>query len=219
MNVQNEAAPYYSRYINLVPSDNILQTLETQFEETLDFLSEISDEQSLHRYAPDKWSIRQVLNHVNDTERVFMYRAFWFARGFETPLPGYDQDTCAVIARANDFSWANHVEDFRSIRLSTLSFFRNLPAEAWQSSGIASDNPFTVRALAYITAGHVVDVGATLVDRPDFGLVQIDARRNEARACKLHGEGQAHVSETDYAAACLARPNGFEQTSGGRRKR
>jgi uncharacterized damage-inducible protein DinB len=155
MNVQNEAAPYYSRYINLVPSGNILQTLETQFEETLDFLSGISEEQSLHRYAADKWSIRQVLNHVNDTERVFMYRAFWFARGFDTPLPGYDQDTCAVTARADDFSWANHVEDFRSIRLSTLSFFRNLPAEAWQSSGIASDNPFTVRALAYIAAGHV----------------------------------------------------------------
>ncbi len=165
MNVQNEAAPYYSRYINLVPSDNILQTLETQFEETLDFLSGISDEQSLQRYAPDKWSIRQVLNHVNDTERVFMYRAFWFARGFETPLPGYDQDTCAVTARADDFSWANHVEDFRSIRLSTLSFFRNLPADAWQCSGIASDNPFTVRALAYITAGHVAHHTAVVQQR------------------------------------------------------
>ena len=155
MNVQNEAAPYYSRYINLVPSDNILQTLETQFDETLEFLSGISEEQSLHRYAPDKWSIRQLLNHVNDTERVFMYRAFWFARGFDTPLPGYDQDVCAVTAKADQFSWANHIEDFRGIRLSTLSFFRNLPADACQGSGIASDNPFTVRALAYITAGHV----------------------------------------------------------------
>jgi len=155
MNVQNEAAPYYSRYINLVPGDNILQTLEIQLEETLEFLYGISDEQSLHRYAPDKWSIRQVLNHVNDTERVLLYRAFWFARGFETPLPGYDQDACAVTARADDFPWANHVEDFRSIRLSTLSFFNNLPAEGWQYSGIASDNPFTVRALAHIIAGHV----------------------------------------------------------------
>jgi len=155
MNVQNEAAPYYSRYINLVPSDNILQTLETQFDEALEFLSGIPEEQSLHRYAPDKWSIRQLLNHVNDTERVFMYRAFWFARGFDTPLPGYDQDVSAVTAKADQFSWANHIEDFRGIRLSTLSFFRNLPADAWQGSGIASDNQFTVRALAYITAGHV----------------------------------------------------------------
>ena len=168
MNVQNEAAPYYSRYINLVQSDNILQTLETQFEEILEFLSGISDEQSLHRYAPDKWSIRQVLNHVNDTERVFLYRAFWFARGFEIPLPGYDQDTCSVTARADDFSWANHVEDFRSIRVSTVSFFRNLPAEAWQRTGIASDNPFTVRSLAYIIAGHVTHHRSVIQERYIF---------------------------------------------------
>src|SRR6266550_5934372 len=99
MNVQLEAAPYYTRYIDLVPSDNILQTLETQFGETLDFLSGISEEQSLHRYAPDKWSIRQVLNHVNDTERVFVYRALWFARGFETPLPSYDEKVASPMAR------------------------------------------------------------------------------------------------------------------------
>ena len=152
---QSEAAPYYSRYINLVSSDNIFETLSTQLDESLTFFSKISEEQSLYRYAPDKWSIRQVLNHVNDTERVFLSRAFWFARGFDTSLPSYDQDAGAVTARADEFTWANHVEDFRSIRLSTLSFFRNLPADAWLRGGIASDNPFTVRALAYIIGGHV----------------------------------------------------------------
>ena len=99
--------------------------------------------------------MRQVLNHVNDTERVFLFRAFWFARGFEAPLPGYDQDACVVVARADEFSWGSHIDDFRSIRLSTLSFFRNLTDEAWLRSGIASDNSFTVRALSYIIAGHV----------------------------------------------------------------
>jgi hypothetical protein len=162
---QSEAAPYYSRYINLVSSDNIFETLSTQLDESLAFFSEISEEQSLYRYAPDKWSIRQVLNHVNDTERVFLSRAFWFARGFDTSLPGYDQDGCAVTARADEFTWANHVEDFRSIRLSTLSFFRNLPADAWPRSGIASDNPFTVRALAYIIAGHVMHHMAVIRER------------------------------------------------------
>jgi hypothetical protein len=124
-------------------------------EETVGFLSGISEAHSLHQYAPDKWSIRELLNHVNDTERVFLYRAFWFARGFETPLPGYDQDVCAVVAKANEFSWSSHVDDFRSIRLSTLSLFRNLTDDAWLRSGIASDNSFTVRALGYIIAGHV----------------------------------------------------------------
>jgi len=152
---QKEAAPYYSRYINLVSSDDILQTLNTQMEETIGFLTGISEERSLHRYARDKWSVRQLLNHVNDTERVFLFRAFWFARGFDTPLPGYDQDVCATVAKADEFSWSSHVDDFRSIRLSTLSFFRNLTAEAWLRTGIASDNSFTVRVLAYIIAGHV----------------------------------------------------------------
>src|SRR5438552_6472009 len=120
---RTEAAEYYFTYIDQVGRGDICGILEHQLTETLGLLNGISDEQSLHRYAPDKWSIRQVLNHVNDTERVLLYRAFWFARGFETPLPGYDQDACAVTARADDFPWANHVEDFRSIRLSTLSFF------------------------------------------------------------------------------------------------
>jgi len=155
MNVQNEAAPYYSRYIDLVPSDDIVSVLATQLEETLEFLSGISDEQSLKRYAPEKWTIRQLLSHVNDAERVFVFRAFWFARGFQDPLPSYDQESCVEAAQANEVSWTNHIEEFRRIRLGTLSFFKNLPPEAWPRAGIASDNPFTVRALAYIVAGHV----------------------------------------------------------------
>ena len=142
----NEAASYYSNYIDRVASDDIVSVLATQLDETVVFLSAISEEQSLKRYAPGKWSMRELLGHVNDGERVFMYRALWFARGFEDPLPSFDQD---------NVSWANHIDEFRAIRSSTLAFCRNLPADAWLRSGVASDSPVTVRALVYIVAGHL----------------------------------------------------------------
>jgi hypothetical protein len=151
---KDEAAPYYSKYIDQVASEDVVGVLGTQLDESLGLLNGISEEQSLHRYAPDKWSIRQVINHVSDTERVFQFRAFWFARGFDSPLPSFDEKISAETARADEISWARHLEELRGVRLATLTLFRNLPAEAWSRSGIASGNPFSVRALAYITAGH-----------------------------------------------------------------
>jgi hypothetical protein len=162
---QTEADPYYFRYINLVHSDNIVDTLATQLDETLPFLNSISEEKSVHRYAPDKWSIREVLNHVNDGERVFVYRAFWFARGFPDALPSFDQDDCVIAARAKDVSWANLTEDFQSTRQATLSFFKNLPPESWDRTGVASEKPFTVRALAYIIAGHLLHHRSVIQER------------------------------------------------------
>jgi hypothetical protein len=160
-----EAAPYYFTYINQVTGDDAAGTIETQLEESLAFFASISEERSLYRYAPEKWSIRQVLNHITDTERAFAFRALWFARGFETPLPGYDQNIAASGAEADKVSWSAHVEEFRRVRLATISLFRNLPADAWTRSGIASDNPFTVRALAYIIAGHVTHHVTVLRER------------------------------------------------------
>lgn len=151
----DEAAPYYFLYIDKVPDGDIHTTLDRQAIEISATLHSISDEQSLHRYAPDKWTLRELLNHLNDTERLFVARAFWFARGFDTPLPSFDQHVAVATAHANDRAWASHVEEFRSVRAATLSFFKNLPIEAWMRRGIASDNPFTVRALAYLAAGHV----------------------------------------------------------------
>ena len=161
----SEAAPYYFRYIDRIASGDIVAVLQTQLEEMSALLAGISEEKSLHRYAPEKWSIRQVVNHVNDTERVFVSRAFWFARGFDSPLPSYDQEVSAAAARADEFSWVSHVEEFRGVRLATLAFFGNLPAGAWMRSGIASGNPFSVRALAYITAGHASHHTAILRER------------------------------------------------------
>ncbi len=149
-----EAAPYYFTYIDRVEGDDPLAVLERQLDESHELLAAIPDTRSLHRYAPDKWTIRQVLNHVTDTERSFAFRALWFARGFESPLPSYDQDVAAAAAEANRVHWAQHVEEFRAVRLGTILLYRHLPPEAWLRRGTASGNPFSVRALAFIAAGH-----------------------------------------------------------------
>ncbi len=152
---RTEAAEYYFTYIDQVPEGDICGLLDAQGDNVLDLLLGISEQKSLHRYAPGKWSIRDVVNHLGDTERLFVFRAFWFARGFESPLPSFDQSIAVSAARADDRSWRSVVEELRAVRAGTLAFFRSLPAEAWARRGIASDNPFTVRALAYLAVGHV----------------------------------------------------------------
>jgi hypothetical protein len=162
---RTEAAPYYFKYIDQVPGGDVARILASQLDEALALFSGISEVKSLHRYAPDKWSLRQLLNHISDTERVFVFRAFWFARGLAGPLPDFDQGIAAAGARADEVSWVGHVEEFRRVRLATLAFFRNLPAEAWMRKGIASGNLFTVRALAFIAAGHFAHHMAILRER------------------------------------------------------
>jgi len=152
---RTEAAPYYFTYIDRITSADIVDRLERQLEEATGFLNSISEEKSLCRYAPGKWSIREVLNHLNDCERMFVFRAFWFARGFDTPLPSFEQEIAVARAHADDVPWSWHVQEFQQIRRATLPFFRNLPEDSWKHTGIASGNQFTVRALAYIAAGHV----------------------------------------------------------------
>lgn len=153
---RTEAAEYYFTYIDQVGGGDIRQILEAQAGETLRVLRDtFSEELSRHRYAPDKWSIKQVLSHVNDTERAFVFRALWFARGFDSPLPSFDQNIAIAGAAADERSWNSHLVEFEAVRAATLTFFQNLPAEAWLRRGVASGNTFTVRALAYITAGHV----------------------------------------------------------------
>lgn len=152
---RTEAAEYYFTYIDQVEGSDICRILDAQLPETLSLLEGVSEERSLSRYAPDKWSMRQVVSHMNDTERAFVFRALWFARGFDTPLPSFDQNISVRGADAEARSWGSHVEEFRVVREATLAFFRNLSADAWSRRGIASGNPFTVRALAFITAGHI----------------------------------------------------------------
>jgi uncharacterized damage-inducible protein DinB len=151
---QSEYAAYYRTYIDQVPAGDICDVLDTQTATLMAMLRGISDEQSLYRYAADKWSIRQVVNHISDTERVFVFRGFWFARGFDAPLPAFDQDVAVAQANADQHSWASHVAEFEAVRAATMAFWRSVPDEAWSRRGMASGNPFTVRALAWITAGH-----------------------------------------------------------------
>jgi hypothetical protein len=162
---RSEAGEYYFTYINRIAGGDILAVLESQIETTSAFLRGISEEKSLYRYAPDKWSIRQAWSHVNDAERVFAGRALWFARGMEGALPSFDQNVAVASAHADSIEWARHIEEFRHIRTANVDLFRSLPAEAWKRTGIASGNPVSVRALAYIVAGHTDHHLAILQER------------------------------------------------------
>jgi hypothetical protein len=106
--------------------------------------------------APGKWSLKQVVCHINDTERIFAYRALRIARGDQTPLPGFEQDPYVSAADANARSWSDHIAEFEAVRAATLALFRGLPAPAWTRSGTASGNTLSVRAVAYIIAGHLI---------------------------------------------------------------
>jgi len=150
----SEAADYYFTYIDQVPKGDIREILRAQLPEVVEQLKGISEEKSLYRYAPGKWSIREVVSHVNDGERVFTGRAFWFARGFDSPLPSFDQEIGVTGAHADDRSLKSHIEEFDAIRKATVAVFDSLSPDSWNRRGIASDNPFSVRALAYVIAGH-----------------------------------------------------------------
>src|SRR5436305_994101 len=151
-----EADPYYFRYINLVVGDDPIAVMEEQFQTALPILSRISEPGSLQRYAADKWSIRQVLAHLSDAERLFAFRALWFARGSSEALPSMDPNEFANLADSDAVSWAEHVDEFRAVRTSSISLFKHLPADAWARTGIASGTPVSVRALAFIIGGHLL---------------------------------------------------------------
>jgi hypothetical protein len=162
---RSEAAEYYFTYIDLVPSGDICATLEAQLADAMALFGRVPADRVDYRYADGKWTIREVLSHLNDTERLFAFRAFWFARGFDSPLPSFDQHLAASHANAERRPWAAHVDEFRALRTSTIHLFRQLSPEAWLRRGVASDNPFSVRALAYLAAGHVTHHATILRER------------------------------------------------------
>jgi len=153
---RDEAIEYYFKYIDLVPDGDIRDILEGQRQETLAFLESIPESKASHRYGPDKWTIADVVGHISDCERLFEMRSFWFARAMGTDMPSFEQDDAVVTAKANAREWATHIHEFGAVRGATVALFRNLPEEAWSRRGIASGNEFTVRALAYCIAGHVI---------------------------------------------------------------
>ena len=151
-----EYAPYYERYISLVQSSDILATLDEQRRETLLLLSGRTEEEGNHRYADDKWSVKEVLGHVNDTERIFAYRALRISRNDPTNIEGFEQDDYVRFGPFAKRTLEDLVEDYIAVRRATLTLFRNLYEDAWMRRGVANRNEVTVRALAYIIAGHEV---------------------------------------------------------------
>lgn len=149
-----EYAPYYDRYIALVPGADILATLDSQRRQMLLLLSGRDDSDGDFRYAPDKWTAKQVLGHVCDTERVFAYRALRIARGDRTPMEGFEQDDYVRNGPFTQCPLAEIIEDYIAVRRATLTLLRNLDEPAWTRRGIANNNEVSVRAIAYTIAGH-----------------------------------------------------------------
>ena len=150
----NEYAPYYGKYISLVAGGDILAALETQAGGTHAFLSARSEPDGNLRYAPEKWTVKQVLGHLCDTERIFAYRALRIARADRTPIEGIEQDDYVRKGPFVEGRLADMIAEFLSIRAATLSLLRGLNADAWTRRGVANKTEVSVRALAYIIAGH-----------------------------------------------------------------
>jgi uncharacterized damage-inducible protein DinB len=149
-----EHDPYYSRYIDQVPEGDVLDTLGWQMGDTLVFIRGLPEAAGSSRYAPGKWSVKEVLGHMADTERIFAYRALRVARGDRTPLPGFEQDDYVREGRFDRRPLAALASEFESVRNATLSLFRSLDDEALLRRGVANKVEITPRALAYIIAGH-----------------------------------------------------------------
>jgi len=149
-----EYTPYYDRYISLVPANDILAAFDDQRREMLLLLCGRTEADGNLRYAPDKWSLKELLGHVNDTERIMSYRALRISRGDATPIEGYEQDDYVRNGPFAHRPLADLIEDYIAVRRATISLFRNLDEPAWSRRGVANKNEVTVRALAYIIAGH-----------------------------------------------------------------
>lgn len=149
-----ENAPYYDRYISLISGTEILATLESQRRQMMLLLSGRDEADGDFRYAPDKWSAKQVLGHVCDTERIFAYRALRIARGDRTPIEGFEQDDYVRNGPFVQLPISEIIDEYIAVRRATLTLLRNLDEPAWTRRGIANKNEVSVRALAYIIAGH-----------------------------------------------------------------
>jgi hypothetical protein len=149
-----EYASYYGAYIGLVPEGDILTILQRQIADTVALLHDLSEAEAETRHAPYTWSIKEVVGHLVDSERIFGVRALRFARNDPAALPGFDQDPYIQAAHFDTRPLDSLVQEFDFLRRSHLLFFGGLDGEAWLRSGVASGHPVTVRALAYIIAGH-----------------------------------------------------------------
>ena len=150
----NEYAPFYETYVSLIPGKDVLGVLEAHRLQMVQLFAGRSERDGNFRYAPGKWTVKEVLGHVNDAERIFTYRALRIARGDQKPLVGFEQDDYVRAAGSHERTLADLAEEFAVVRSASIVLFRSLGEEAWIRRGTASNHEVTVRALGYITAGH-----------------------------------------------------------------
>jgi hypothetical protein len=149
-----EYAAFYETYVSKVPSGDVLAQLESQRLQTAQFFAASTERDGNFRYAPDKWTIKEVVGHLSDSERIFSYRALRIGRGDQTPLPSFEQNDYVTNGNFAEQTLADLVTEFGMVRAATLAHLRSLNADAWLRRGTASNNPVTVRGLAFIIAGH-----------------------------------------------------------------
>jgi uncharacterized damage-inducible protein DinB len=152
----DEYAAFYAGYVAKAQGvTDPVMALESQLRETVAFLKPFSPAQQNHRYAEGKWSVKEVINHLTDSERIFSYRALCVGRNDKTPLPPFDENPYVAAAEAGSIEWGSLLSEFEAVRQSTMQLLRNLPDEAWTRVGVASGFPISVRALTWIIYGHV----------------------------------------------------------------
>jgi DinB family protein len=161
----SEYAEFYASYISKVPGTDVLGVLESQRLQMQRLFKGRSERDGSFSYAPGKWTVKEVLGHITDTERIFTYRALRMARGDQTPLPGFEQDDFVKNGAFNERTLVDLAEEFALVRSASLALFRSFPDAAWPRRGVASQKEVTVRALAFITAGHQIHHRLILEER------------------------------------------------------
>jgi len=152
----DEYAPFYAGYVAKVPDGDVLATLSHSASGATDVLDGVSEEVANSAYAEGKWTLKEVVQHCSDAERIFAYRALRIGRGDTTDLPGWDEQIYAPMSCANDRTLASLVHEFQTVRAGTVSLFEGLPTEAWSRRGVANGMGVSVRGIAWITAGHLL---------------------------------------------------------------
>ena len=151
---KDEYPEFFARYVALVPEDDVVSALVAQGDATAAVLSSITEEKAAFRYAPDKWSIKQLVNHMADAERIFNYRTVSIARGDTRPLLGFDEQAFAAAAESDRRAFREIADEVNVVRKATIALFKSLSDTAWKRVGIANDSRMSVRALAFVTLGH-----------------------------------------------------------------
>ncbi|MBC8426905.1 DinB family protein [bacterium] len=158
-------APYFARHIDLVPDGDVLDMLTRNVEDTCALVAGFGEEGARHRYKPGKWSVKEVVGHVADTERLFVYRALSFARNDGTPLPGMDEDGWASYSNADAVPLPDLLDELLAVRRATVAFFANLDDKALARRGVASDNTFVVACVPWLVAGHEIHHAGVIRER------------------------------------------------------